>query len=229
MKLLALDTSSNACTVALRAGDSIVERHRVEPRMHTRILLPMVTDVLDESSLDAAGLDAIVLGIGPGSFIGLRIAASLAQGLAYASGLPVVPVSSMQAIAAEVADDEGASAVCVTQDARMGEVYLGCYLCGAGAAPDMLAKERLHDDGPIAELADSGRTDWVAAGTGWRSLPKLMDNNREWVARQSDVQHPRGRYLLQLGAAEFAAGHGLSPEQLELAYLRQKVAEIPST
>lgn len=228
MKLLALDTSSNACSVALQDGGRVIERHRVEPRMHTKILLPLVSEVLEEGGLKVADLDAIVLGNGPGSFIGLRIAASLAQGLAYASGLPIVPVSSMRAIAAEVAKSEGATAVCVTQDARMGEVYLGCYSCDDAGAR-LIGTERLHGDAAIAELLDGGRNDWVVAGAGWSSLPRLLENNRDWIGGQSVILHPRGAYLLQLGAPEFQAGAGLPPEKLELAYLRHKVAEIPST
>lgn len=228
MKLLALDTSSNACTVALQHGDRVVERHRVEPRAHTKILLPLINEVLAEGGLDIAALDAIVLGNGPGSFIGLRIAASLAQGLAYASGLPIVPVSSMRAVAAEVADTEDALAIVVTQDARMGEVYLGCYVCEEGA-PGPVASERLQSAGPVTELRDSGRTDWVAAGSGWASVQELLASNREWICRQSSLLYPRGKYLLQLGALKLAAGEGLAPEKLELAYLRQKVAEIPAS
>jgi tRNA threonylcarbamoyladenosine biosynthesis protein TsaB len=229
MKLLALDTSSHACTVALQDGDRVTERHRVEPRMHTKILLPLVAELLDESGLQVSGLDALVLGNGPGSFIGLRIAASVAQGLAFASGLPIVPVSSMRAIAAEVMDSDEASAVCVTQDARMGEVYLGCYLCDADAGMTTVATERLHGDGEISELVGGGRNDWIVAGAGWTSLPKLLENNRDWIGGQSGVLHPRGKYLLQLGAPAFRQDGGLPPEKLELAYLRHKVAEIPST
>lgn len=228
MKLLALDTSSNACTVALQDGDRCIEQHRVEPRAHTRILLPLVSAVLAEGGLTVADLDAIVLGKGPGSFIGLRIAASLAQGLAFASGLPVVPVSSMQAIAAEVADLEGASAVCVTQDARMGEVYLGCYTAMNGGQVQLSGQERLHAEGPVEEFQAVGRKDWVAAGAGWNSLPNLYEVNKDWIDRTSAVQVPRGKYLLKLGQPEFAAGGGISAEKLELAYLRHKVAEIPS-
>ena len=229
MNLLALDTSSNACTVALQHGGSVLERHHVEARVHTKILLPLVAELLDEVGIGIANLDAIVLGNGPGSFIGLRIAASFAQGLAYAAGLPVVPVSSMRAIAAEVVDTESASAVVVAQDARMGEVYLGCYLQAAETGLQPLAAERLQGPAEIRELESSGRQDWVAAGAGWDSLPGLLANNGTWIGSTSPVRYPRGRFLLQLGLPAFAAGAGVAPEKLELAYLRHKVAEIPAS
>ena len=85
--LLAIDTSSNACSVALQSGDDIAEKHVVEARAHTKILLPMITDLFQETGIMAAELDAVVLGNGPGSFIGMRIGASVAQGIAYGAGL----------------------------------------------------------------------------------------------------------------------------------------------
>ena len=94
MKLLALDTSSIACSVAVRVDEVIIERHEEQPREHTRLLMPMIESSLDEAGTTLAGLDAIILGNGPGSFIGMRIAASVAQGLAFGAGLKIVPVSS---------------------------------------------------------------------------------------------------------------------------------------
>ncbi len=102
MNLLAIDTSSDACSVALQSGDEINEQFVVQPKEHTNILIPMIKDLLYDAGVDMQELDAIVLGNGPGSFIGMRIAASVAQGLAFASGLKIVPVSSMAAVAAEV-------------------------------------------------------------------------------------------------------------------------------
>ena len=102
MKLLAIDTSSHACSVALRIGDAVTEDHTVEPREHTRILVPMISALLEEGGIAAADLDAIVLGNGPGSFIGMRIGASVAQGLCHGAGIKLIPVSSLAAVAAEV-------------------------------------------------------------------------------------------------------------------------------
>ena len=127
MKLLAMDTSSVACSVALQLGDAVLERHEEQPRAHTQLLIPMVRSVLEEGAITTADLDAIAIGNGPGSFIGVRIAASVAQGLAFAAGVPVVPVSSMAAVAAEVQDRHDATDVVVAQDAHMNEIYLGLY------------------------------------------------------------------------------------------------------
>lgn len=134
MKLLALDTSSVACSAALQLGETIVERHEERPREHTRILLPMVRELLAEGGISLGELDGIVLGNGPGSFIGMRIAAAVAQGLAFGAGLKVLPVSSLAAVAAEVFATGDAGEVLVAQDARMGEVYLGAFGRGDGCA-----------------------------------------------------------------------------------------------
>ena len=122
MNLLALDTSSLACSVALSMGNDLLERHEEQEREHTRLLVPMIRSLIDEAEIEMSDLDAIVLGNGPGSFIGMRIAASVAQGLAHGAGLGIVPVSSLAAVAAEVFANGDEEFVAVTQDAHMSEV-----------------------------------------------------------------------------------------------------------
>ncbi len=113
MNLLALDTSSNACSVALRTGDKVAVSHVVKPREHTVILIPMIESILRDARISTDDLDGIVLGNGPGSFIGMRIAASVAQGIAFGSGLKIVPVSSLATIAAETFSTHDATRVLV--------------------------------------------------------------------------------------------------------------------
>jgi tRNA threonylcarbamoyladenosine biosynthesis protein TsaB len=144
VKRLAIDTSSLACTVALRTGDTLIERHEEKPREHTQLLMPMIRDVLLEADVALTDLDAIVLGNGPGSFIGMRIAASVAQGLAFGAGLKIIPVSSLAAVAAEVFDQSDTDRVAVAQDAHMNEVYLGLYARGEDDLPQPMGSERLQ-------------------------------------------------------------------------------------
>ncbi len=227
MKLLALDTSSVACTVALQIGEDIVERHEEQPREHTKLLVPMIRSVLEESSVDVNELDAIVLGNGPGSFIGMRIAASVAQGLAFASGLRIVPVSSMAAVAAEVFATHDANVAVITQDAHMHEVYLGLYERGPGSLPESVCPERLHGDEPIAELKSVMSS--LAAGFGWQRYPKLLARNRDRLGDVVKILYPRARYLLPLGAALYESETTIEPQDVAPAYLRQKVAEKPAS
>ena len=223
MKLLALDTSSLACSVAVQAGDVLVWRHEEQAREHTRLLVPMIEEVLAEAGLAVAELDAIVLGNGPGSFIGMRIATSVAQGLAHGAGIRIVPVSSLLGVAAELMATEGTRAVAVCQDAHMDEVYLGLYAAGPDGLPNLVGAERLHDQSVISELeTEPGR--FAAAGFGWQRYPQLLETNRPLLATVSEVSHPSARYLLASGHALAASGAGVEPQDVVPAYLRQTVA-----
>ena len=225
MRLLAFDTSSVACTVAVKADGVVAERHEEKAREHTRILMPMIRSCLEEVDTALTDLDAIVVGNGPGSFIGMRIAASVAQGLAYGAGLDVVPVSSMAAVAAQAGSED--HYVVVTQDAHMNEVYLGIYLIDAAGNPEPTIDERLHGQGAIPELEYLDRP-VVAAGLGWQRYPKLHQENRVRIGAMSSVLHPRAKELLDLGGICLQQGLSVPPESLEPAYLRQKVATKPS-
>ena len=227
MKLLALDTSSLACSVALHDGTNVCARHEEQEREHTQLLVPMIHDVLEESGLDVADLDAIVLGNGPGSFIGMRIAASVAQGLAHGANLDIVPVSSLAAIAAQIFAESDANEAVVAQDAHMNEVYLCAYQRGDANLPVPLFAERLHGQQAIAELAAGDATGRVAAGFGWQRYPQLAVLNSTLISDVAALLYPDARYLLALGAMALQDGEVVDPQDLIPAYLRSKVAEKP--
>lgn len=224
MKLLAIDTSSVACTVAVSNGDVIVERHEEKAREHTRLLMPMIRDAMSESRLSLPELDAIVLGIGPGSFIGMRIAASVSQGLAHGAGLDIVPVSSLAAVASEVMSRSDADRVAVAQDAHMSEVYFGLFERGQGGRPQPVIRERLQAQCRIDELDSASSGSVVTAGFGWQRYPELAVANAELISSASDVLYPRASQLLTLADLSSA----VRPRDIQPAYLRQKVAEVPA-
>ncbi|MCH9694489.1 MAG: tRNA (adenosine(37)-N6)-threonylcarbamoyltransferase complex dimerization subunit type 1 TsaB [Gammaproteobacteria bacterium] len=225
MNLLAIDTSSVACSVALQLGADIIERHAEEPREHTRLLIPMIRDVLEEAGVSTSDLDAIVLGNGPGSFIGMRIAASVAQGLAFAAGVKIIPVSSLAVVAAQVFAESDAEQVAVAQDAHMSEVYLGIFQRGASGLPVATGDERLASLSEITELSIDPETERLAAGFGWQRYPDLMQLNASRFSGDSTVMHPHARFLLAI--ADPAAA--IDAENVSPAYLRQKVAEKPAS
>ena len=228
MKLLALDTSSLACSVALRCDDVLVDRHELQAREHTKLLTPMIRAVLEEAGIQLADLDAIVLGNGPGSFIGMRIAASVAQGLAYGAGLKIVPVSSLAAVAAEVFAVSDADEAIIAQDAHMNEVYLGAYRRGDENLPEPMFAERLHGHLPIDELDSEGAPRRIAAGSGWQRYPELAAINEGVCGGISDIWYPRARFLLALGEKALLNGASVDPGDIVPAYLRHKVAEKPA-
>jgi tRNA threonylcarbamoyladenosine biosynthesis protein TsaB len=223
LKLLALDTSSLSCSVALQDSGDVNFRYAEEARGHTRLLVPMIRTVLDEAGVTIGDLDAIVLGNGPGSFIGMRIATSVAQGLAHAAAIPVVPVSSMACVALQAAGTGGV--VAVAQDAHMSEVYLGVYAVSGDGVVETLVDERLQAQDVVPELA--GFDGLIAAGAGWQRYPHLLELNRGNVASVSTELFPHASSLVALGSG-LVSTQAIPPEEVVPAYLRQKVAQSPA-
>lgn len=227
MKRLALDTSSVSCSVALEVDGRLFERYIEEPREHTRRLVPMIRDVLREADIAAADLDRLVLGNGPGSFIGLRIAAAVAQGIAHVAGIKIVPVSSLAALAAEVFERDTSDHVAVLQDAHMSEVYFGLYSCSPTKRLIPIVTERLQSIGAIPELTTLESSSCIAAGQAWQVYPELLDCNRMSIRPLSKNARaclfPKARYLFALADDNNA----LLPEQVEPTYLRAEVAKVP--
>lgn len=219
MNLLAIDTSSNACSVALQFDGEIHDEHVVEPREHTRILMPMIMRLL--GSRAPAELDAVVLGNGPGSFIGMRIGASVAQGICHAAGLPIIPVSSLAAVAAEVFAECQGDRVVVAQDARMHEIYFCCYSKQRDGLPEALSEEKISAVGQLSVQGPS-----LAAGAAWGRYPELAAANRGVLSGVVPFEFPRARFLLRLAEAR---GKPIPPEALVPAYLRSQVAEKPES
>jgi tRNA threonylcarbamoyladenosine biosynthesis protein TsaB len=185
--------------------------------------MPMIRSALADSGLRLSELDGIALGNGPGSFIGMRIGASVAQGLAYGADVPIALVSSLAAVALDAAGDNE-SVVAIAQDAHVNEVYLGLFRAGDGRV-SALAAERLHGCSHIPELDGAGGC--IAAGFGWQRYPALLEANRASISSLSDAHYPHAGALLTLGAAVVEQGRSIAPAELVPAYLRQKVAEIP--
>lgn len=231
MNFLAIDTSSVACSVALSLADEIAERHTELAREHTQLLVPMIEELLFEGDVSLSDLDAFVLGNGPGSFIGMRISASLVQGMAFGVSRPVVPVSSLLAVAEAAFADGDCDEVVVAQDAHMNEVYLGRFGRADSGEITALAPETLHSlsviDGLGADgLGASARR--LAAGAGWERYPALWTANADAFAELSSHKAPRARHLFPCAKTSFDAGLGIDPADIEPSYLRQKVATPPS-
>ncbi len=122
MKLLGIDTATEACSVALAGvGDTILERYKIEPKGHSNLVLPMIDDLLSDSGISHNDLDAIAVDTGPGSFTGIRIGIGIAQGLSFGLKLPLIGISSLMVLAE--GSEPTVSAVLPAIDARMGEVY----------------------------------------------------------------------------------------------------------
>lgn len=224
MKLLALDTSSDACSVAAAAGERRRERHEIAPRRHRELILPMVDTVLEEADLGLAELDALVVGAGPGSFIGVRIGFALAQGLAQGAGLRLVVASSLGAVAEEALEADPSARVLVAQDARMGEIYCGRYARDESGGLRALAPDSLLEPADLPLGAQ-----WALAGAAWNEVDALRERREAAGAPAPRVLYPRARCLLAPGARAVERGETVAPEAAEPAYLRGLAQAYPTS
>ncbi len=220
-KILALDTSSEACSVALWLDGEVREDFRLLPRQHTRLLLPMVDQLLVDAGLNLTQLDAIAFGRGPGSFTGLRIATGVAQGLALGGDLPLLPVSTLAALAQAAHRQAGAERVLAAIDARMDEVYWGAYGVQDGVLV-ALAEERVTPPEGVALPNDAGA--WVGYGTGWAYSERFAALPRERLAAVDSTALPAAGDMARLAAVDWAAGRAVAVEAALPVYLRDKVA-----
>ncbi|HZZ93267.1 MAG TPA: tRNA (adenosine(37)-N6)-threonylcarbamoyltransferase complex dimerization subunit type 1 TsaB [Usitatibacter sp.] len=216
MNLLAVETSTELCSVALlRDGALFVEEVLAENR-HSELLVPMIRKVFERARLDAMRMDAFAFGQGPGSFTGIRIACGIVQGLAFAARRPVVPIPSLAALA----EQSNETRVLAALDARMDEAYLAAYARN-GDDWDEVITPRLVGPSSAPALPARG---WIATGNGFVRLPWLREAYRERVEMRLDGDLPRAGAVARLAARRFVRGGGIAAELAAPLYLRDKVA-----
>ena len=219
---LAVDTATEACSVAIAVDGAVRERFEPMQREHTQKLLPMIQAVLADAGKSVAQLDGIACGIGPGSFAGLRIGLGVVKGLALARDLPVVGVSSLAMLAQRALRQAGSSHVAAVIDARMSEVYFGTYARDAAGLASVVLADRVC---PPEQVPQLGEGPWIGAGTGWgRYEAVLRAAVRAPMARLDPAALPHAEDALALGIPRLVAGQGQSADTLAPAYLRDRVA-----
>jgi tRNA threonylcarbamoyladenosine biosynthesis protein TsaB len=223
-RLLAIETSTPACSAALSVEGEVLERYALAPRQHAALMLPMIESLLLEAGLTVKQLDAIAFGRGPGSFTGVRIAASMVQGIAFAAGLPVVPVSTLAALALGGMRESKLPRVMAAMDARKDEIYWGCYT-GTGENVLVLQGDECvctPDSVPV-----SSQDDWVGVGSGWGAYgERLMQRLGRQVVRLLPDLEPRAADVARLGVQAFQQGVRVPPEEAVPVYLRNNVAVV---
>ena len=226
MKLLALDTSTEACSTALLCDGEINSRHEQAPRKHADLILPMLEALLAEAEIKFSQLDAIAFGRGPGSFTGVRIATAVTQGIAFSADKPVVPVSTLASVAQQVMDEQNESYVLTALDARMGEVYwAGWKKNSKGFAENVIQESVL----PPEKVQNPEQENWAGAGNAWEIYKetlsqKLADNLKNIY---SDAT-PHAVSIVRLAEWYFNDGLAIPAEEALPVYLRNKVAEKKS-
>ena len=229
MNILAIDTATEACSVALKYNDTVTTRFEICPQQHSQRLLPMVDEVLKEVQVDLQDIDLLAFGRGPGSFTGVRIATGMIQGLALGTGLKVAGVSTLEAMAYEVSikTEDKSALIAVASDARMDEVYFAVY----SQSPDGLER-RIEEQVCAPEVAveqlkvlrDNSNTVFLMAGTGWSAYEKLD----QWKSEAGgeallEVTLPNAQYMLELALNAYEKGEISDAVNVEPIYLRDKV------
>ncbi len=222
--ILAIDTSTEACSCALIKDGIVSESFEIIPRQHAKCLLSMVKSLLADHALDFDDLDAIAYGQGPGSFTGLRIAAGVTQGIAFAANLPVIPVSTLAALAYQIKDEQDQVIVLSALDARIDEIYWGMYesqpdsmvligdeeLC----KPELLPEEILQKDIPL-----------VGVGSGMHYFDRMPEEYRNHLSLIKSDLYPRAGIISQIAEKYFKDGILQTPEMVHPIYLRDKVTQ----
>lgn len=224
-KLLSIEAAADGCSVALSMDDgSIISRFEQAPRMHSRVLYPMLDSVLAEAGIKPLDLDAVVFGKGPGSFTGLRIAAATAQGIGFGADLPLIGVSTLQAMAQQSqSESPKAQNVITILDARMNELYFGCYAWNQ----ELLLMVPVCDDfiAPV-DIADlpvtSTPNTTIGCGNGWALEEKLSENIKASASKTLPELVPQAQFLLPDALNQWNNKQLLAPEDVELVYLREQ-------
>lgn len=220
MRLLALDTSAEACSVALAVEQRVLARFELAPQRHTERILPLIDALLAEAGIGVRQLDALAFGRGPGSFTGLRIAAGVAQGIALAADLPVLGISTLAALAQRCFLERGERRVLTAFDARMGEVYWAGYQIDDRGLAQLLLPEAVS--APERVTLPPG-TNWFGAGSGWGRYASVL-RQRIPVTDLDAGLMCRAEEMLPLAASDLAAGKAVSAELALPVYLRDRVA-----
>lgn len=228
MRLLAIETSTDACSVALMIDEEIRVDHRLVPQKHAALVLPMVDALMSESGITASQLDGIAFGRGPGSFTGVRIGVAVTQGIALGADVGVLGVSSLQCMAQGVyrRDRDGVRYVAACLDARMSEVYFGAFQMGEDGLAQPLSQERVCAPEAVAALRSELPQPMVWAGSGVsRYADVLLTDNNSAVACVVDDCWPEAQDLLAILQHSVDEGTLQSAEEAMPVYLRNKVAE----
>ena len=227
LKLLALDTSTEACSAALSIDGVITQKYRLAPREHTHLILGMIENLLEDAGLKSSEIDVMAFGRGPGSFMGVRVAAGVVQGIAFAHSIPVVPVSTLAALASVAMEETGKTQVLAAIDARMKEVYWGAYHQNEAGQIVLQAEECVvaPDKAPIPATGD-----WVTAGTGWASYGDIMKPVLgERCIGCLDECFPSAEAVAKLALLSYENGAAVSAAEAVPVYLRDNVASKPKS
>lgn len=224
MKLLAVETSTDACSAALLIDGVVTERFELTPKEHTKLILPMIDSLMADADLRPQQLDALAFSCGPGSFTGVRIATGVIHGIAFGANLPVVPVSTLAAVAQNYFDQSKPTEnIAFTAiDARIGEIFWGVYKKDEAGLAQLIGKEAVT----LASEVDFPDVKGVGVGSGWGVYALELSLRMGSRVLSYEVEHyPRASAIVRLGLRDFNKGLAVPVELAMPVYLRDKVAQ----
>lgn len=225
MKLLAVETATHACSAALYIDGQIQQRFEVAPQQHTKLILPMIDSLMNEAGLKPQQLDGLAFSRGPGSFTGVRIATGIIQGIAFGADLPVVPVSTLAALAQDFFNRNPETLTFTGIDARMGEIFWGVYEKNPQGFAGISGEEAVT---PATDIIFPHRTG-VGIGSAWAVYQAELSNALgELVQRYESDNLPQAAAIAQLGVLGLQNNQGVAAEHAMPVYLRDKVAKKES-
>lgn len=223
MRILAIDTATEACSAALWNDGAVSAHFELCPREHTQRILPMVQDILTAGDVRLTDLDALAFGRGPGSFTGVRIGIGIAQGLALGAGLPMIGVSTLMTMAQGAWRKTGATRVLAAIDARMGEVYWAEYQRDASGIWHGEETEAVLKPEAVNARLKQLDGQWATVGTGWQAWPDMALNTPVELL-DGEVTLPAAEDMLPAACQLLAQGKTVAVEHAEPIYLRNEVA-----
>ncbi|MBL4712245.1 MAG: tRNA (adenosine(37)-N6)-threonylcarbamoyltransferase complex dimerization subunit type 1 TsaB [Gammaproteobacteria bacterium] len=234
MNILAIDTATEACSAALYLGDAstgnkVTSTYQLAPRQHSRLILKMIDDLLKAKGLAVIDLDAIAFGRGPGSFMGLRIAAGVVQGIAFSHDIPVIPLSTLKVIAVRAYQETQNENILVAIDARMDEVYWAAYTLQVNqwllvGEEQVISPDKIQ----LPDVLVNKEKAWIGAGTGWGAYADRLLSNADIVVQNMLPDClPAADIMVQMAVQEFADGNTVTAAEAIPIYLRNDVAKKP--
>ena len=214
--ILAFDASTEALSVAVQ-GEKMIVHFEECPQQHSQKILPTIKATLSQAGLSLHDIDVIAFGRGPGSFTGVRIGVSIAQGLAYSANIPVVGISTMQVMAQQALEKHAVDNVFVAIDARMSEIYFAHYKRDEQGQAELVDDERVLKPNELVLSEVTG----IAVGTGWQAYPDAITS--QLITFDEQILLPNSQYMLALAHTQFEQGRVTSAEEAQPVYVRDTV------
>ncbi len=223
MQILAIDTATEACSVALWQDGRTSAHFELCAREHTQRILPLVRDILNQGLVSLSEISVLAFGRGPGSFTGVRIGIGIAQGLALGANLPMVGVSTLATMAEGAWRKTGATRVLAAIDARMGEVYWAEYQRDESGSWHGEQTEAVLKPEAVTERLMALSGEWATVGTGWQAWPEMASGTPVTLT-DGQTQLPEAEDMLPLALEKFRRGESVAVEDAQPVYLRNEVA-----